>query len=109
MVNDFDELRKALARANELIEILCPDATKSYVEPVVGQETPLDAIVLVQGVGTMSRASLIKEIRQRISECSLQTCPLCKINHKRVYYILYGSGFLKAMLETAIRHQGSEL
>jgi len=113
MAGAFTELRKTLVRAIEMLDAAMPDAwpsaTKSHFEPVVGQETPLDGIVYIPGYGTMSRKSLIKEIRKRIEEVSLATTPLCDKNHNAAYHTLYRSGVLKTMLETEIRHEGLEL
>lgn len=107
--DNFDELRKTLARAQEILEKADGDnsfraatSSKDYVDPVVGQETPLDALVLIQGYGTMSRRHIIAEIRHRLTTILIQ-------NKKGVYNALYGSGVLKAMLETEILHQGKEL
>lgn len=106
----FDELRKTLARAQEILEKVAPDVTKPYVDPVVGQKTPMASIVLVQGVGTYSREILIKDIWKKIDEAAHLSISTAKdYNLVKVYHALYESGVLKAMIETAIKHEGLEL
>lgn len=101
----FNELRKSLAYCQELLEKASPGITENYVEPVVGQETPMDALVLIRGYGTIRRVQLRDEICKRLtlngtinSDWFLNT-----------YRSVYASGVLKAMMETEILHQGKEL
>jgi len=103
MLDDFEELRKTLAHSQELFERISPGVTDNgIVEPVFGQETPMDAIVHVLGYGTMSRAELIGEIALRIVSLKGK-------GNREKYQVLYSNGVLKAMLDTELRHQRLEL
>ncbi len=106
----FEELRKTLAHAQEILSQEFPGMMKNFAEPVVGRETPLDAVIYIPGFGTMSREILMKEIWKRIEEATHKAISTSKdYNLVEVYHALYHSGVLKAMIETAIKHEGLEL
>lgn len=106
MPDRFDELRETLARAQEQLEKMSLGVTQNYVDPVVGQETPIDALIYVSGFATMTREQLLKDIGNRL----LVACRLHKDGDiLQIYHFVFRSGVFKAMLETEILHQGKEL
>lgn len=113
MAGLFTELRKTLVRAIEILDKAMPDtwpsATKTHVDPVVGEETPFHLPVQVPGYAVMTKRSLVGEIRRRMIGIAAETDPSSEVDYKALHHMLYDSGVLKSMIETAIRHEGLEL